>query len=171
MIEQEPAAAPASSGLRPSSSPKIERHWSRGTLLCWMGLVLLIAASWEKFYFSVPFSSRERLAEQLTLLPYSKLPGLRGLLQQSDRLTKPGDVIVLAIPASRWDQGYEYAYARSLYPLAGRTVIPLVGESGGPDPRALGRADWVICLQSSIRAPGFALAESSSSGTIHRRVR
>ena len=34
-------------------------------------------------------------------------------------LTKPGDVIAIAAPFTKWEQGYCYLYTRALYPLTG----------------------------------------------------
>ena len=52
-------------------------------------------------------------------LPYQKLPGSRALMLEVRALTKPGDVIAIAVPFPKWEQGYAYLYSRALYPLTG----------------------------------------------------
>jgi hypothetical protein len=82
--------------------------------------VVIAAGAFEPFYlriFVLP-----PLRDNLIELPYRKLPGLRELLVATRERTREGDTIAIVAPY-RWENGYEYAYARALYTLAGRRVV------------------------------------------------
>lgn len=84
--------------------------------------------------------------------------------------TKPGDVIVIAAPYTKWDQGYRYLYIRALYPLTGRVVLPLVDEHDRPRGDNLARANVVAAYRCDPRLPGFAEVWRGRDGVLLRRT-
>lgn len=102
---------------------------------------------------------RLRLRASLTELPYQKLPGLRRFLNDVSARTRNGEVVAIYAPFA-WDQGYEYAYARALYPLAGRRVVTF-------DQRD--RATIIAAFQSAPAVAGFKVIWRSVDGTLLRR--
>jgi hypothetical protein len=62
----------------------------------------------------------------------------------------------------RWDDGYEYAYARALYPLAGRRVVRF-------DQRD--RANFVAAYRVTPELPDFVVIWRGADGALLRRVR
>jgi len=86
-------------------------------------------------------------------------------------LTKPGDVIAIAAPFPKWDQGYRYLYTRSLYPLTGRVVVPLLDEQDRPRPENLSRADVIAAYRCLPVVPGFAVVWRGRNGVLLRRGR
>jgi hypothetical protein len=104
-------------------------------------------------------------------LPYQKLPGSRELMLQVRALTKPGDVIAIAAPFPKWEQGYAYLYTRALYPLTGREVVPLLDDHDRPRTDNLGRANVIAAYRCEPRVPGFAVVWRGRDGVLLRRTR
>ena len=104
-------------------------------------------------------------------LPYQKLPGSRELMLQVRALTKPGDVIAIAAPLPKWDQGYAYLYTRALYPLTGREVVPLLDDHNRPRMENLARASAIAAYRCEPQVPGFAIAWRGRDGMLLRRSR
>jgi len=84
--------------------------------------------------------------------------------------TKPGDVIVIASPFRKWDEGYRYLYIRSLYPLTGRVVLPLIDEQDRPRPDNLARANVIAAYRIEPVLPGFAVVWRGRDGVLLRRT-
>jgi hypothetical protein len=57
--------------------------------------------------------------------------------------TRSGDTIAIAVPPTKWDDGYSYAYYRGSYFLPGRIVLPLVTEDDKRHPENLRAARYV----------------------------
>jgi hypothetical protein len=104
-------------------------------------------------------------------LPYQKLPGSRELMLQVRALTKPGDVIAIAAPFPKWDQGYAYLYTRALYPLTGREVVPLLDDRNRPRPENLARANVIAAYRCEPQVRGFAIVWRGRDGMLLRRSR
>ena len=102
-------------------------------------------------------------------LPYQKLPGSRELMLEVRARTKPGDVIAISAPFTKWDQGYRYLYMRALYPLAGRVVVPLIDERDQPHFENLARANVIAAYRCEPRVPGFDVVWRGRDGTLLRR--
>jgi hypothetical protein len=84
--------------------------------------------------------------------------------------TKPGDVIAIAAPLMRWDQGYSYLYTRALYPLTGRVVLPLIDELGRPRTDNLARANVIAAYRCEPQLQGFAVIWRGRDGVLLRRT-
>jgi hypothetical protein len=70
----------------------------------------------------------------------------------------------------KWDGGYEYYYARSLYPLAGRRVVPLLGADDAAHPENLRQADVVMAFRGAPQLDGFAVVWRGANGSLLRRT-
>jgi hypothetical protein len=116
-------------------------------------------------------ANREALAAGYRALPYQKLRGSRELMLQVRALTKPGDVIAIAAPLPKWEQGYAYLYTRALYPLTGRVVLPLLDEHDRPLADNLARANVIAAYRCEPRVPGFAVVWRGRDGVLLRRTR
>jgi hypothetical protein len=116
-------------------------------------------------------ANRTALAAREVALPYQKLPGSRELMLQVRALTKPGDVIAIAAPLPKWEQGYAYLYTRALYPLTGRVVLPLLDEHDRPRNDNLARATVIAAYRCEPRVPGFAVVWRGRDGVLLRRTR
>ena len=86
-------------------------------------------------------------------------------------LTKPGDVIAIAAPFAKWEQGYAYLYTRALYPLTGRVVVPLLDDRDHPRYENLARANVIAAYHCEPRVPGFAIVWRGRDGMLLRRTR
>jgi hypothetical protein len=84
--------------------------------------------------------------------------------------TKPGDVIAIAAPLPKWDQGYSYLYTRALYPLTGRAVLPLIDDHDRPRADNLDRANVVAAYRCEPRLAGFAVVWRGRDGVLLRRM-
>jgi hypothetical protein len=85
--------------------------------------------------------------------------------------TRRGETIAIAAPFPRWEQGYEYVYARAIYPLAGRWVVPLMDEESRSRLDNLARADVIAAYRVAPQIPGFREEWRGAGGVQLRRVR
>ncbi|MDP9360242.1 MAG: hypothetical protein M3P29_02195 [Acidobacteriota bacterium] len=103
-------------------------------------------------------------------LPFRKLPGSRAFIIEVQARTRRGDVIAIAAPFRKWDEGYRYLYARSLYPLTGRVVLPLIDEHDRPREDNLARANVIAAYRCEPVLPGFAVVWRGRDGVLLRRT-
>jgi len=103
-------------------------------------------------------------------LPYTKLPGSRALILEVRARTRPGDVIAIAAPFTKWDQGYSYLYTRALYPLTGNVVLPLIDDHDRPRVDNLARANVVAAYRCEPHLAGFAVVWRGRDGMLLRRT-
>ncbi|MEA2166530.1 MAG: hypothetical protein QOK37_4657 [Thermoanaerobaculia bacterium] len=133
----------------------------------------IAAGAFEPFYVRIFNLDRSRVAAMLTELPYKKLPGLRPFLVSVRAQTKDGDVIALAAPLHRahWQGGYDYLYARALYLLSGRQVLPLLDPADRPHLENLAKAKYIAGYRCDPQTPGFAVIWRSQDGELLRRIK
>ena len=123
--------------------------------------MLIAAGAFEPFYFRMFVADRAQFRASLTELPYQKLQGLRRFLVEIGARTREGDTVAVFAPF-RWDEGYEYAYARALYPLAGRRVVTFDLRN---------RANAIAAYRVTPLLPDFVVVWRGPDGTLLRRVR
>jgi hypothetical protein len=98
------------------------------------------------------------------------LPGLRQFLLEVRARTRRGDVIAVDAPGYSWDRGYEYYYGRSLYPLAGRQVLPLLDPLNHAHREELARATHVAVYGGPEEIPGFEVVWRGEHGVLLRKT-
>jgi hypothetical protein len=135
-------------------------------LLGYIAVALLAIGAFEPFYVRIFLADRARLGASLRELPYTKAPGLRRFYAEVAARTPPGARIAIASRWTQWEGGYEYVYARALYPLAGREVVALTG----PHPSDVNAADYVAAYRSEPALPGFVTVWRSADGALLRRM-
>jgi hypothetical protein len=123
--------------------------------------VLIAAGAVEPFYFRIFVIDRAQLRASLTELPYQKLRGLRRFLVDVAARTHDGDTVAVFAPF-RWDEGYEYAYARALYPLAGRRVVSFERRKD---------SNYIAAYRVAPLLPDFVVVWRGPDGTLLRRIR
>ena len=84
------------------------------------------AGSFQPMYLTIFGVNGRAMAAVFTELPYRRLPGLRRLLDDVDRLTPPGARIAVWAPYREWEGGYGYAFRRAPYLLPGKRVLPML---------------------------------------------
>ena len=100
--------------------------------------------------------------------------GVREFLLEVRERTKEGDAVAIAAPlhrAPRWEGGYDYLYARALYLLAGRRVVPLIDPGDRPLPGNLQLADYIAAYRSEPALPGFIVVWRGRDGELLRKAR
>jgi hypothetical protein len=117
-----------------------------------LALLALAAGAFQPFYLTVWRQDWRQLGAYLTELPYRKAPGLRQLCVEADRRTPAGARILFVAPVS----GYEYAFRRAQYLLAGKDVV------------ASGDAEYIACLPA-CSARGFTTVWRNERGALLRR--
>lgn len=133
--------------------------------------IAIAAGAFQPFYLQIFRLDLSSLRSRWTELPYRKAPGLRPALVEVARRTPEGAGILLWTPSTSWDDGYDYAYRRAQYLLAGRTVIPMFVDPHGIDARNPAAAQFIACWsQCPSVPPGFALEWSGDSGMLLRRA-
>jgi hypothetical protein len=136
--------------------------------------VAIAAGAFEPFYLRIFTTNRAWQATMLTELPYRKLPGLRQFLLDVRERTPRGSVIAVAAPLTRthdWEGGYDYIYARALYPLAGRRVVPVLDPDNRFLAQNLAEANYVAAYHSAPRVDGFVEVWRGRDGVLLRRAR
>ena len=98
------------------------------------------------------------------------MPGSREFLLEVRDRTSPGETVAIAAPFQQWDGGYEYLYSRSIYPLAGRIVLPLLDEQNRAHPENLRRANAVAAYRQELAIPGFVVVWRGADGVLVRRT-
>lgn len=135
---------------------------------------MIAAGAFEPLYLRIFTLDRARQAAMLTELPYRKLPGLRSFFLDVRAHTQRGDVIAVLAPLTRthdWEGGYDYFYARALYPLAGRRVVPLLDPDNRFLAQNLAEASYVAAYHSLPRVEGFVEVWRGADGVLLRRVK
>jgi hypothetical protein len=133
--------------------------------------MVIAAGAFEPFYLRIFVLDRTKIRAAEIELPYHKLAGSRAFLAEVRARTQRGEVVAIAAPFATWDGGYEYLYARSLYPLAGRLVLPLMNERSEPRRDSLTRANVVAAYHSEPKIDGFSVVWRGPDGVLMRRAR
>jgi hypothetical protein len=137
-----------------------------------IALLMIAIGSFEPFYWRIFTRNRARFHDAMVSLPYTKAPGLREHYLEVRAWTRPGERIGIFPTHRRWDGGYSYIYARSLYLLSGREVVPLIGTDNRPRLDQLARADAIAVWRAEPEGiPGFTIARRGKHGMLLRRVR
>jgi hypothetical protein len=121
-------------------------------VLALLAFLALAAGAFQPFYLKVWRQDWRQLGAYLTELPYRKVPGLRQLCVEADRRTPPGARILFVAPVN----GYEYAFRRAQYLLAGKDVV------------ASGNAEYIACLPA-CSARGFTTVWRGDRGALLKR--
>ena len=116
-------------------------------------LLAIAAGSFQPFYLKVWRQDWRQLGAYLTELPYRKVPGLRQTCVEADRRIPANARVRFVAPANR---GYEYAFRRAQYLLAGKDVVPS------------GDADYVVCVPA-CNARGFTTLWRNERGAVLKR--
>jgi len=122
-----------------------------------LAFLALAAGAFQPFYLTILRQDWRQLGAFLTELPYRKVPGLRQLCVEADRRTPPGARVLFIAPVN----GYEYAYRRAQYLLAGKELIPMG--------RAEARPTFVACLPSCNVPAGFTVVWRNDRGMLLRQ--
>ena len=126
----------------------------------------------QTYYLRMYTVDRAAFGRALAVAQYRRMPGLRTFLMEVRERTDRGDVIALVVPATRWAEGYEYAYSRSIYHLVGRRVVPLVDRRDDSFLwRNLVEADYVAAWNVRPEFAGFELSWQGPNGVLLRRSR
>src|SRR4051794_32910600 len=135
-----------------------------------IALMLVAAGAFEPFYLRIYRLDSPGYRAAMAGLQYSKAPGLQRFYSDVRRWTKPGERIAIWPTFRRWDGGYEYIYARALYPLTGRAVVELLRDDDRPRPENLGQSDAVAAWHAAPPLRGFAVAARSADGVLLRKT-
>jgi len=163
-------ASPASvAGPRIAPDPERLPEPERLDSVVWR-VAAIAAGAFEPFYARIFVADRAGLVANEITLPFRKLPGSREFILDVQTRTQPGDVIAIAAPFQKWDEGYRYLYMRSLYPLSGRIVLPLIDEHDHQRGDNLMRANVVAAYRCEPSLPGFGVVWRGREGVVLRRM-
>lgn len=133
-----------------------------------VALVLLLGGSFQLDYLRVLLADRDAVARRIDHLRFGKMPEIRGYLEAVEAKTSRGESVALLIPAPGWNQGYEYAFYRAAYVLAGRTVLPVMTPAGDPIPGNLERADLIAAWRVPLDPSRFEIVWRGHDGVLAR---
>jgi len=152
----------------PAPAGRVAPWWRLAAALSFAAIVL---GGVEPFYLRIFALDRAAFHQTLTELPYRKAPGLRLFLEHVRERTAVGDRVAIAVPGKPRYEAYDYVFARSLYALAGRRVIALVGKNDEDLSRNLAGADYLASWRSAPEPAGFEEVWRGPGGTLYRRQR
>jgi hypothetical protein len=133
--------------------------------------LLIVAGAFQPFYLRMLTPAHDAFARQVANLAFRKTPGLREFMEGVRAHTAPDERIAIAVPFTRWDGGYAYAYTRSTYVLAGRWTVPLVDANDQPLPRNLAAVDSIAAWRVDATVRGFVPVWRGKDGVLLRRQR
>lgn len=131
-------------------------------------LALILVGSFQWTYLRVFLVDQGELADRMEVLRFGKMPEIRGFLDEVEKRTSPGESIALVVPAPDWNRGYEYAFYRASYVLAGRTVLPVMNPAGHPLPSNLERADYIAAWRAEVDPERFDIVWRERDGVLAR---
>lgn len=116
------------------------RRW-----LALVAFVAIVALSIDPMLFRFAFFRRPQMQRALAVFPDRGIwwPDYPRFLDAVRERTHRGDSIAIVVPAMRWEEGYDYAYYRASYFLAGREVLPIVTPLNRFLPDNLARAQYI----------------------------
>lgn len=123
---------------------------SRLAIACF---VLIVAAALNPVILRMPFANRAGLRNGLTAMqePPGFYPEYPLFLQDVRSHTQDGDTIALFVPLNTW-RGYDHAFYRAQYLLAGREILPVLGRDDRPLPQNATSAKYVALWNLKARA-------------------
>ncbi len=130
--------------------------------------ILLFVGAVEPLYVRIFFMDRTILADGIGSLRYGKMPEIRPFLEEVARRSEPGMSVAIVIPGAEWDQGYEYAFYRAGYVLAGRTVLPVITPDNRSIPANLSGADLVAAWRTTLDSRRFEVLWEGAGGVLAR---
>lgn len=128
-----------------------------------LALIAMAVGAFQPFYLTGWRQDWSTVEAMLTELPFRKVPGLRSLCVEADRRIPAGARVLFAMPPDVSVEGYDYAFGRAHYLLAGKELVPR-------SQRSPGRIDYVLCWNRCAPPPGFALVWESREGSLARRT-
>lgn len=118
----------------------------------------------------VLFANKTELASTLLRAPDLQAPKYPRFLEEVARRTKGGDTIAVLVPMRHWTRGYEYAYFRASYFLAGRNVVPLVDPDDSEHLERLREARYLAAwMMPTVPGPWEEIWRGSD-GVLLRRM-
>jgi hypothetical protein len=133
-----------------------------------LALAALVATRIDPRLLELPFVDRSAQARSLALYPDRQWPGYPRFLEGVRAHTRPGDTIAIIVPATRWDDGYSYAYYRASYFLTGREVLPVLDLHDVGHPENLSAARFIAAFGMAPTEPAQAVW-SGEGGTLYRQ--
>lgn len=106
--------------------------------------VATIVAAINPVLLRMPFSNRAGLGAALTAVPEPRgyYPDYPQFLRDVRQRTRDGDRIALFVPFTTW-RGYDHAFFRASFLLAGREVLPVLARNDQPLPENIKAADYI----------------------------
>lgn len=132
---------------------------------------MILAGALEYHYIQIFFIDRVALDRRIADLRFGKMPEISPFLHEVERHTEPGQKIALVIPSRKWHEGYEYAFLRAAYVLAGRTVLPVVWTDDRFISKNLRSADLVAAWHVEMNPGRFTVVWRGAGGALYRERR
>ena len=149
----------------------MQRNLSWRSAVAVVAFALILAGGFETNYLTIFFTDRTALAEKVGHLRFGKLPEIRPFLEAVKERTEPGQKIALVIPSARWNEGYEYAFYRAAYVLAGRTVLPVITPDNRMIEGNFERADLIAAWGVEPNPGRFTVEWRGEGGSLARPFR
>jgi hypothetical protein len=133
--------------------------------------LIITGVDWQ--FLLLPFIDRSPLiAEKEREADQEWWPVYPRFLDAVRAHTVRGQSIVLIVPPMSWRDGYDYAFYRASYFLAGRTVLPVVDDDahgGRLLPENFQKADWIAVWQRPFPGGKRPVVWRGEGGMLLRR--
>jgi hypothetical protein len=142
--------------------------FGRGRIAFATLFALMVAGSVNWRLLQLPFIDRELLRAQVSSIPDRSTPDYPRFLAEVRARTASRDTIAVLVPRG-WSSGYEYAFQRANYFLAGRTIVPLIDNRDVPHPERLSTVRYVAAWSMPFDSPRFVIIWRGHNGVLVRR--
>lgn len=154
-----------------SSREGMQRLRSLRRVLAGLAFGAILVGGFELFFVRIYTIDRAALGRHLAGVQYRKVPGLQPFLVNiRARVPAGSDIALITSRMDSWPP-YEYVFARSMYPLAGRRLVALMDENGSHHPERLAEVEYVMAWKLFPEITGYELVWRSRDGALLRRRR
>ncbi|HKO57711.1 MAG TPA: hypothetical protein VJ276_17725 [Thermoanaerobaculia bacterium] len=130
--------------------------------------LIIVLLSIEPTVIRLPFVDRSELrASMETAADRTWYPQYPRFLDEVRRRTPKGSTIALVVPIRGWEEGYQYAFFRASYFLAGRELLPILTPDDKPLVESFRRARYLAAW--GINARGGRVVWRGEGGVLLER--
>jgi hypothetical protein len=129
---------------------------------------VIVLLALEPTMIRLPFVDRAALRSSMERAPdRAWYPQYPRFLDEVRRRTAQGSAIALVVPVRRWEYGYDYAFFRASYFLAGRELLPILTPDDQPLLESFRRARYVAAW--GVNARGGRVVWRGEGGVLLER--
>jgi len=139
----------------------------RRRLLALPAFAAIVLSGLDVQFLSLPFVDRSGLAAHARAeADRAWYPAYPRFLEAVRVRTRPGQSIAIVVPVRRWNDGYDFAFYRASYFLAGRTVLPVLDSQDRVHPENMRAADFIAAWHQAFRINEHTIVWRGEGGAL-----